>query len=85
MAQTNYAVPPGDYLTEWLQENDQSVGSLAFRLGVQPSYVTELVTGKIPLTESVAVNLASLTGIPFDSWMRIERKYRTDSERIATE
>lgn len=82
MVETNYAVPPGEYITEWLEENYVSHAELEFNLGVSASYVTELISGKIPISIEVATNLEKLTGIPVKSWVALDRQYWTDRARI---
>lgn len=85
IAQRNYAVAPGEYVTEWLEENDTTLTELAFDLGVAESYATELISGKIPVSPSIAIQLEHLTGIPVRSWNRLDTMYWQDKERIARE
>lgn len=85
IAQRNYAVPPGEWVTEWLEENSVTLTQLAFDLGVNPSYAQELVEGKMPVSPSVAIQLEHLTGIPVKSWTRLDTQYWQDKERIARE
>lgn len=82
-AERDYAVAPGEYITEWLEENKVSHAELEYALGVSESYVTELISGKMPVSPSIAIQLENLTGIPVKSWTELDRKYWQDRERIA--
>jgi plasmid maintenance system antidote protein VapI len=81
-AQTNYAVAPGEYITEWLEENQVSAEGFAHQLGVAPSYVAALLGGQFPLPPPLQVALADLTGIPADSWARLDTQFWLDKARL---
>ena len=81
--QRNYAVAPGEYVTEWLEENSITMGELAFALGVNETYTTDLIEGKIPINEDIAKALEKLTGIPVKRWAILDATYWKDRARIA--
>lgn len=81
----NYAVAPGEYLAEWLDDNDMTQAEAAQRLGSSRKLVNEIVNGRAPITADTAVRLTRLTDIPLDSWMRFEAAYRTDLARLHDE
>lgn len=82
----NYAVAPGEFLIEWLEENPRtSLSGLAHRLGVAPSYVVMLLAGDIAISDSLAQALEELTNIPATSWQRWEAVYQKDKARLALE
>jgi addiction module HigA family antidote len=83
--QTNYAVAPGEYLAEWLDENQMTQQQAAGRLGVSRKQVNEIVNGRAPIVPEASVRLARLTGIPADSWLRFEATYRADLARLRDE
>ena len=83
MTRTNYAVAPGEYLEEWILEQGLSQQQVAGLLGSSRKHVNENVNGHAPITGDTASRLASVGGIPADSWLRYETAYRTDLERIA--
>lgn len=82
-ATTNYAVAPGEYLGEWIDEQDLSQQRVAELVGCSRKQVNEIVNGRAPVTSDTAVRLERLTGIPVDSWLRYEAAYRADVARIA--
>ncbi|MDQ1115388.1 HTH-type transcriptional regulator/antitoxin HigA [Microbacterium testaceum] len=79
---TDYAVAPGQYLDEWLEESSLTQQEAANRLGVSRKHVNEIVNGRAPVTPETALKLERLTGIPADSWVRFEARYRLDLARL---
>ena len=85
MATTNYAVAPGAFLEEWLDDENMTQGQAASRLGYSRKQVNEVVNGHAPITADTASRLARLTGIPVDAWLRYEALYRADLQRLRDE
>lgn len=83
MTATNYAVAPGEYLAEWIDEHGLSQQRVADLLGVSRKQVNEIVNGHAPITSDTAMRLERVVGIPADSWLRYEAAYRADLARIA--
>lgn len=80
--QTDYAVSPGDFLREWLQENGKTQQQLADDLGVSRKHVNQLLGGA-SLSPSMAASLALVTGYSTDWWLKAEALYQADKARIA--
>ncbi len=53
---TDYAVPTGEYVVEWLDENRISQAELARRMGVSAKHVSKLIAGAL-LSAEVATKL----------------------------
>lgn len=85
MTTTNYAVAPGEYLEEWIEDNGLSQQDAAERLGYSRKHVNEIVNGRAPITADTAARLQRVVGIPADAWLRYEAAYRADLARIADE
>lgn len=83
MTATNYSVPPGHYLQEWLTENEMTIGEAMHVLDIEPDVVLDLLNGNTELGASHAKQLAELTSIPTDSWLRYETQYQADMKRLA--
>lgn len=83
MAATNYAVAPGEYLEEWINEQGLSQQRVADLLGCSRKQVNDIVNGRAPVTQDTALRLERVVGIPADSWLRYEAAYRADLARIA--
>lgn len=83
----NYAVAPGEYLREWIEESGNGISqkALADRMGVSRKLVNGILCGRDPITEETAIKLERVTGIPRDAWSRYEGKYREDLARIRDE
>ena len=81
--QTNYAVAPGEWLQEWLEDRTMSWDQAASLLGRSRKEIDDIVSGKTPITSELAEELANLTNMPAKSWLRIEEMYRSDVERLA--
>lgn len=83
MTANNYAVAPGEYLEEWIDDQGLSQQSVADLLGCSRKQVNEIVNGRAPITSETAVRLERVVGIPAGSWLRYEAAYRADLARIA--
>lgn len=75
---TNYAVAPGEYLEEWIDEQGLSQQCVADLLGCSRKQVEEIVNGRAPITEDTAIRLERVVGIPAGSWLRYEAAYRAN-------
>lgn len=62
----------GDYLREYLIDNNISQSEFAIRLGISQKHMNELIRGKKNITPCMAVNIASLTGIPTSFIVSVE-------------
>ena len=85
MTTTNYAVAPGRYLEEWLEDEDMTQAQAGARLGYSRKHVNGIVNGHAPVNEETATRLARLTGIPAASWLAYEAAYRADLARLVDE
>ena len=81
MSQTNYAIAPGEFLAEWLEEQRLSQAELARRMDVSPKHVSTLINGAT-LTPDTALKLARATGSSVKYWLGLEAKHRADLVRI---
>lgn len=79
---SDYAVPPGETLAEWLDEHDMSQGQLANRVGKSAKHVNQIVNGIAPITPRTALDLETVTGIPARFWLAREAQYQEDRVRL---
>lgn len=56
--------------------------TLAKELGVQPSFLNEIIKGKRPVTADIAILLENILGISADYWMKFQSQYEIDKARI---
>lgn len=54
---------------------------LAKEMGVQPSFLNEIIKGKRPVTADIAILLEKILGISADYWMRFQSQYEIDTAR----
>ncbi len=85
MTATNYAVAPGEYLEEWIDDQDFSQQRVADMLGCSRKQVNEIIHGRAPITADTARRLERVVGIPADAWLRYEAAYRADLARLTDE
>lgn len=81
----NYAVAPGEYLKEWIDDEGLTQGDVASLLGTSRKTVNALIHGRTPLTEDMALRLERVTHIPAKSWLTFEAGYREDLARLQSE
>lgn len=76
-AKPDYIVATGEHIEEWMEDQGVNAAELARRLGVTPKHVSELLSGKAPLSARLALDLERVTGIPARIWNMYEAGYRT--------
>ncbi|WP_051191977.1 helix-turn-helix domain-containing protein [Microbacterium luticocti] len=79
----NYVVSTGDYIAEWMEDEGINQAELARRLGTSRKHVSELLSGKAPLSHELALDLERVTGVPARLWNLYESGYRGDLARRA--
>lgn len=85
-AEPDYVVTTGDYIEEWMHDNGVNGAELARRLGVSSKHVSELLSGKAALSQSVSIALSDVTGVPARLWNMYEAAYRGElAKRDAVE
>lgn len=85
MTATDYAVAPGEYLEEWIDDHGLSQQRVAEQLGSSRKQVNEIVNGRAPITSDTAMRLERVTKIPAKAWLKYEALYRADLTRLADE
>lgn len=81
----NWASPPGDTISDVLQERGWSQGEFARRLGYSDKHVSHLLRGIATLTRDTAEKLEKVIGGSVDFWLAREAKYRERKERLEQE
>lgn len=85
MTDTNYAVAPGEYLEEWIEDEGLTQTRVADLMGVSRKHVNEIVNGHASITPETALVLERVVGIPAKAWLKYESMYREDLARIRDE
>lgn len=81
---TDYAVPTGEYIAEWLEDNDISQAELGRRLGYSAKHVSMMIRGA-PVSAEAAGRLELVTQVPAWRWLQLETQYRQDLDRLAVQ
>lgn len=79
----DYAVAPGETLSETLEGLGMSQRDLALRTGMSTKTINEIVKGKAPITPDTSVLLERVTGVPSRMWNNLEANYREQLAKIA--
>lgn len=79
----NYIVTTGDYIAEWMEDEGINAAELARRLGTSRKHVSELLSGKAPLSHALALDLERVTAVPARIWNLYESGYREELARRA--
>lgn len=78
----DWVSPPGDTISDLLSERGLSLDEFAWRLGESPSFATELLHGRVAITEGIAEALTKLLGASMAFWLAREQNYRDDLRRF---
>lgn len=81
----DWASPPGDTVADLLEERGWSQQELAQRLDYSEKHVSQLINGKVPLTEDAATRLNSVLGAPVGFWLKREAQYREQLAKLDAE
>lgn len=74
--------PPGDTITDAIEERDWTQAQLAERLGYTEKHVSLLINAKVPITEESAQKLSRVIGSTPEFWLRREANYRAQLVQI---
>ena len=72
----DWVSPPGETIADLLEEKNWTQAELANRLGASRKYVSQLISGKVSLSETVAVKLERVLGSTVRFWLNREAGYR---------
>src|SRR5439155_10391522 len=71
----DWVSPPGDTILDIIEERGWSQTELATRLGYSEKHVSQLVNGKVPLSDETAMRLERVLGSNAGFWLAREAKY----------
>jgi HTH-type transcriptional regulator/antitoxin HigA len=74
-------LPPGRFLVEILNATGRTQVDLARSTEMSTKHVSQIVTGKVPISVSVARELQRTTGVPARVWLALEAQWAlTDTD-----
>ena len=74
--QPDWVSPPGDTISDLLEERGWTQAELANRTGFTTKHINLLITGKAAITEETALKLERVLGSTAQFWLRREAQYR---------
>lgn len=79
----DHVSPPGETLAELLESRGMTQAELAARTGRPKQHINEIVAGKAPITQDMAIQLERSLGAPASFWNNREARYREHLARQA--
>ena len=76
--------PPGDTIADILDERDWTQQDFANRMGYSTKHISQLINGKVPITQDTAMRLERVLGSSAGFWLNREAQYR-EAEARCTE
>lgn len=78
----DWVSPPGESISDIIEERCWSQSELAQRLGYTEKHVSQLLNGKAPLTMDAAVRLERVLGSTAEFWLALETNYQRHKQRL---
>ncbi len=78
----NYAVHPGEILSDILESKGISQIELCKRMGRPEKTISEIISGKSAITAETALQLEQALGIPAEFWNRLESTYQEINTKL---
>lgn len=69
------AFHPGYYVKDYIEDQGITQEELAKRLQTTPKYVSDLVNGRINLTDEMVLKLSIVFGTSTTMWLNLNQKY----------
>ena len=77
----DYVVPPGQILEEHLEARGIKKTTLAALCGLTGKTISQIISGKAPVTADLALQLQRILGTSAELWCNLEANYRLDLAR----
>ena len=81
----DWVSPPGETILDLIEERGWTQTELAERLGYSEKHVSQLVNGKVPLSDEAAMRLERVLGSTASFWLSREAKFREHLARLEAE
>lgn len=78
----NIAIPPEETLLETLECMNMPQKDFAVRVGMSVKTINEIIKGKEPITNDIALKFEAVLDIPASFWINLESNYRESLARI---
>jgi len=84
-SKSTIAIPPGYTIREQLEFKGMMQKEFAQRMDLSEKHISQLINGKVELTQEVALKLEFVLGIPASFWNNLESIYREKLVRVKDE
>ena len=74
----DFIIHPGETIADVLEERGISQTELAFRTGVSPAYVSNVLAGKKGISANFAMGLEYALGVPKSFWLNLQANYEAE-------
>lgn len=74
--------PPGDTITDLLEEKGWTQEDFAKRMGYTPKHISQLINGKASITQDTALRLERVLGSSAGFWLTREAQFRESKARL---
>lgn len=78
----DYAVPPGETLSETIEAIDMSQAELARRTDRPVKTISDIINGKTQITPETALQFENVLNVPANFWLKLEYNYREALARL---
>jgi addiction module HigA family antidote len=78
----DYAIPPGETLTEELAAQSMSQAELALLTSIPKETINEIIKGNAPITSEIALKLERVFQLPAHFWINLEQQYQETLIRL---
>ena len=68
-------VHPGDAVVEYLESRQWTQTDLARRTGISPKTISEICSGKAPITTNTALAFEKVLGRPAHFWLSLQHRF----------
>ncbi|KKP68213.1 MAG: Plasmid maintenance system antidote protein, XRE family [Candidatus Moranbacteria bacterium GW2011_GWE1_35_17] len=76
------AIHPGEFLQDYIEEYNITQIELALRTGMSKKIINEIINGKNPITEAMAVKLSKIFPLSVEYWLNLQAGYEADLARL---
>ena len=71
---------PGSLLRKELKEKGLTQRKFAEEVGMRPSHVSEIISGKRPVSKAMALKFQEALGVPAEEWLKLQVKVDVNSK-----
>jgi len=81
----DWASPPGNTIAMMMKDKGLGEADLCRAVGIHPSSIDLLLSGRLTINEPMAKHLSSFLGVSVEFWLTREFNYRATLARLAVE